>query len=224
MTNRREFVQSGVALAAAAASMRAGAVFSDARGAADASVLRPLRVLCDRSLAETAAYAVAAAGRGLPVSVFHGDVASAWMNEIEPLWKTQPVAVAGLTETGALFCLEYLARDYGMAVAYRVEHARRPAGAVRHAVAGPKPIAGWARALARAGGHWPARAAALAASYPPGLEPATPIPLLDVAASRAGASRALYSWMIVPAGRAPLRRAPDGATHASEAGRRLASP
>jgi hypothetical protein len=40
-------------------------------------------------------------------------------------WTKQPVAIAGLTAHGPLFCLERLAWDHGMRVVFRAEH---PAG------------------------------------------------------------------------------------------------
>lgn len=45
---------------------------------------------------------------------YSGDVGTPWLSHIEPLWRTQPQPIAGLTFGGAFFCLEHLARTYGL--------------------------------------------------------------------------------------------------------------
>jgi hypothetical protein len=57
--------------------------------------------------------------RGIATRPIANDVTSLWYSELHPLWKQQPVAIAGLTTYGALFCLERLAWDHGMRVLHR---------------------------------------------------------------------------------------------------------
>ena len=45
---------------------------------------------------------------------FSGDPGLLWMNTIEPALRTEPMRIAGFTSAPTLFCLQYLARDYGL--------------------------------------------------------------------------------------------------------------
>ena len=54
-----------------------------------------------------------------------GDITDLWFHDLDPQWKKQPVAIAGLTAHGPLFCLERLAWDHGMRVVSRVEQGSR---------------------------------------------------------------------------------------------------
>jgi len=45
---------------------------------------------------------------------FSGDPGVLWMNTIEPALRTEPMTIAGFTSAPTLFCLQYLARDYGL--------------------------------------------------------------------------------------------------------------
>jgi hypothetical protein len=76
-------------------------------------------VIVDRALAESAAFAAEAIAAGHTTRLFDRDVAALWMNEIEPRLRLGPVAIAGLTGAATLFCLDFLARDYGAHVVQR---------------------------------------------------------------------------------------------------------
>jgi hypothetical protein len=194
MQTRRAFVQSGIAVTALAAlPLRARDEFD-----AETSDARSLfKVVFDRTFAAGVAFGAEAARRGAPVQAIGSDLGGVWMNVLEPELKASPVAIAGLTGAAPLFCLELLARDYGLGVVYRIEHARLPGGGFRHAVTGHPVLASWQAHLA-ADENWGARAAELATAYPRALAPESPIALLDLAERPGRAAGSLYSWMLAP--------------------------
>lgn len=120
MTNRRDFVQSALALSGLAATPFAGWLARPLAARAD-SAAAPERVVIDRALPAAAAFAAAARRRGAAIALFDSDIGSLWMREIEPLWR-HGVPLAGLTAPATLFCLETFARDYCMRVAWYARH------------------------------------------------------------------------------------------------------
>ena len=56
-----------------------------------------------------------------------------WFDDIYHRWKESPVAIAGLTAQGQLFCFERLAWDQGLRVVFRAEH-----GAMEHCCPVPR--------------------------------------------------------------------------------------
>lgn len=54
--------------------------------------------------------------RPTTVHIFAGDPGKLWLQTIEPLLRTKPVAISGYTSASTLFCLQYLARDYGLSL------------------------------------------------------------------------------------------------------------
>ena len=126
MPDRREFIRSSIAVTAAAGFLRAEF--------AEAKHRKPLsRILYDRRTPEGTAFGAEAARRGVPVTGTGSDLGSVWMHEIEPRWQREPDAIAGLTAGASLFCLEYLARDYGLELVYRIEHSGLHGFRVHHA-------------------------------------------------------------------------------------------
>jgi hypothetical protein len=117
MVNRRNFVAGGAALAALTA---VPFVRSRAAGQRAARVPSAVQlVIVDRALPEASAFAAEAIAAGHDTRLFDRDVGALWMNEIEPRLRTGPVAIAGLTGVATLFCLDFLARDYGAHVVQR---------------------------------------------------------------------------------------------------------
>jgi hypothetical protein len=140
--------------------------------------------------------------RGAPVRVINdGDITNLWLRELQPAWKQRPVALAGITRSSTLFCLEQLAWIHGMRVAFHAEHVVLPSQKTLHNVQWRDdtlaPID--ERVLAAAGAGWSKRIADVFRSYHrtlpitaagpscAGLEPAMP----------PGASL-LTSWIIAP--------------------------
>jgi hypothetical protein len=52
---------------------------------------------------------------GVRVDAFQGDVGVPWFDAVEPLWRKGPQPIAGVTDGGAFFCLQQLARHHKLA-------------------------------------------------------------------------------------------------------------
>jgi hypothetical protein len=195
MQTRRAFMQYGIAVAGLAALPSAPREAFAAPASARVT-LAPFKVVFDRTFSEGAAFGAEAARRGAPVNAFGGDPGPFWMNVLEPELRRGTVAVAGLTSAPSLFCLELLARDYGLGVVYRIEH-ERIGGGFRHAVTGDAALADWPAGLA-GDFNWPARAAELATSHARVCAPERPIELLDLAERPGRGAESLFSWMLAP--------------------------
>lgn len=128
MTNRRQFLLSGLAASAATAAalsiLPAGAKTAQTP-AAIATVARSLnleRFVFDNRFAESVEAARIAAARGIEVAETAGDLTSLWYHDLDLRWRRAPMALAGMTTRGNLFVLETLAADRGMRVLSRREH------------------------------------------------------------------------------------------------------
>ena len=123
MASRRDFVRGGAALAALTVSP-----FRATLAHAETDLRRAPRdvdlVVVDRAFPEAQRFALEAARLGYRVQTFEHDVAPIWMNALEPRLRAGPVAIAGLTAPGTVFCLEILTAPYGAASLARSEHAR----------------------------------------------------------------------------------------------------
>src|SRR5580698_8523172 len=148
MINRRRFVQHSVAGSVIALvggiPVPAGAATSElSRGTSGLSrdgLLghNPFKLhiaIFDRRFAAGRRFAKSSEAHGIATRAIAGDVTSLWYSELHPLWKAaskdrsvqHPVAIAGLTTYGPLFCLERLAWEHGMRVLHRQEHDTRNA-------------------------------------------------------------------------------------------------
>jgi hypothetical protein len=164
------------------------------------------RVLFDNMSPEGAAFGTEAAAYGAATRAVGADLGSLWMYEIEPTWKYCPSAIAGLTSGTHLFCLELLARDYGMGLVYRVRHEISASDDCRHLVTGPAALSSWTDQLAASRRDWTSLAASLAMNCPSAIRAARDLDLVDLASCSAH-ERTLFSWVIAPIDGAPgLRR------------------
>ena len=120
MVDRRAFLAGSVFAAATVAtwSARGAAIAPKAATAAGS----PSIALVDRSLAGGDRVAADARARGLGVVEFSCDVAGVWMHELEPRLRAGPLTIVGHTSAATLFCLDFLARDYGARTVQRAEH------------------------------------------------------------------------------------------------------
>lgn len=89
-----------------------------------------LGVVCDTRFAESVAFGERSAARGLRAYAIAGDMTHLWYDEIYHRWKQGPLAIAGVTAHGPMFCFAELARDVRMRLVYRAEHAGSDPGAV----------------------------------------------------------------------------------------------
>jgi hypothetical protein len=211
MPTRRQFMRHAMATSVmAVCSPAADTVLAElrrsseeaSRGGSD-EPYQLFRVLFDDMSAEGASFGAEAAARGALTRAVGIDLGSIWMQEIEPRWKDGPIAIAGLTRGAALFCLELLARDYGMGVVYRVRHDVKANGQYRHALMGPTQLSSWSDRLTAAGGAWPSLAAALATACSSALRPCRDLGLVDLAGCSTLAARPLFSWVIAGADGVP---------------------
>jgi hypothetical protein len=195
MGNRREFIQAGIAVTAAASVTGAPAQ------AVTASPYRIHKVIYDARFAEPVRFAKAAESLGLQAHAIGGDMTALWYGELDGLWRKEPLAIAGMTRHGPMFCLELLARDHGMRLAYQAEHQIAEAE-VRHTVSGALPSLRRSGGLIEAGAAWPELMASLVADTPalPALNGAVGI----VTRTPAGgaAEEPLFTWVIGPVSQA----------------------
>lgn len=201
MTNRREFLQIGIATGAWPLASRA----AFAAGAPESPI--PLyKVVYDGRFGDSVAFATRARELGLRIHEIEGDITALWYHELDSRWRRgatndQPVAIAGLTGHGPLFCLERLAWDQRMRVVFRAEHAAAESGSMEHRLEGPLGMLRAALGLEAAEGRWAPRMADLIADCPQGRIEISKTRVVAPGAAAAEAE-ALYTWVIAPAGRA----------------------
>ncbi len=194
MTSRREFVQAG--LAVAALPVAAQAAF--AMAPASVPLVSLYRVLYDTRFPACIAFARRAAARGLAVHAMAGDMTRFWYDDLYYRWRQEPVAIAGLTAEGALFCLERLAWDQRMRVIYRGEHSPMAGGGVAHRFEGPEPLLPAEAEAAVAEAGWAGALADIVAECPRSRLPSSALQAVTPQAATAAPSEALFSWVIAP--------------------------
>jgi len=206
MLNRRGFLGAGLA---GCALPWLGAAASSAQ-AVPVAPLPLYRVVVDRRFQAATGFGDSVAARGAVVRAIRGDVTELWFYELAPRWRERPVPIAGLTGAEALFCLERLAWDAGLRVAYRGEH--RPVGdaALRHRLSGSACALAPAVSLAPGQGDWGHDWAARVAELVLACPRQAPSQLASMTVSGPQGSPALsvplYSWVIAErAAREPRR-------------------
>ncbi len=195
--NRREFLEAAAVSAVpaiAGASRRTDGPLENTC----LSVALPT-VLIDPRYREARSVGARLAARGASMLALpDGDITQVWLRHIGPEWKTQPLAVAGLTGRAALFCLEQFALNCGLRVVFHAEHVVHREGRTEHRILRGADAAGLSvRDLNLAGWLWPARIAEALAAHPRqtgrvrfGLSDAGLTPTLPAGA------RLLSSWII----------------------------
>lgn len=198
MTDRRLFLQ---ASAATAAVPFVGLPFGTA-SAAPAAGPAPIPIhtlVYDPHFAESRDFAEEGRSQGVDVHAIDGDVTRLWTDHLRDLWSREPVAIAGLTGQGALFCLEQLAWGAGLRVVFQADHARSGSGAVEHAVFASTGAGPLAALLEAAGQDYGRAAAAIVSRRPAG---ARQVLWRSGASFDPAAPEPLVSWVIAPLGAA----------------------
>jgi hypothetical protein len=153
MTSRREVLKAAAALP----------LVTGATRIVDAAVRKRivLHVLVDERHAAARRVGSHLASRGATVhTIPDGDITQVWLRQIAPAWRREPVAVAGLTERPALFCLEQFALACGLRVVFHNEHVVHSADPTEHGLLRGARAAGLCAAdLTRARSLWPERIA-----------------------------------------------------------------
>jgi hypothetical protein len=170
MTNRREFLQTGVAVSALSLAIDSLPAAAASASTADARRVAPYKAIFDPRYSEGRTFAQAAGALGIPIrAIEEGDVTDYWYDELDLLWRQGPVAIAGLTQFGPMFVLEQMANERGMRVVLRIEHQARPNGTFAHVMSAPAETVALAARLIEQGTHWPSAMAAAAARCPANL-------------------------------------------------------
>jgi hypothetical protein len=137
MRNRREFLQIGLASSALPilAGERSEASFYDS-----VHRLWIREVVVEMSSPLARAFRAEAVERGLDTHAIHDDITDLWYNVLNRQWKSAPAALAGITLSTSLFCLETFARDYGMRVCFRALHDKAEPGPIVSWIIAPRGI------------------------------------------------------------------------------------
>ena len=159
MPNRRMFLQSGAAVSAIAMN---GAIVRSANALSGRSHVTLVRAIYDDRYAEGRRFAAAVGAHGVATRALdEGDITRFWYDELDAIWRHEPVAVAGFTQYGPMFVTERFAAERGMDLALRVEHRSDGNGTLAHVVTGPGETVALAADIANAGSDWPGLMATL---------------------------------------------------------------
>lgn len=156
MTNRREFLQAGVA--ATALPLAVGSMLKPASAAAAAGELGiPIyKAIFDERYAEGRAFGEQVARNGVVAHAFaDGNITDFWYDELDLLWRETPVAIAGLTQFGPMFVLDRLGRERGLQTVLRIEHRPEAGALLRHVMTGPAETLRLVSRLGSEGMAWP---------------------------------------------------------------------
>lgn len=197
MASRREFLQLGMAALALPITVHPPFSATPAIKPASDTSVGLYKAVFDERFSESVAFAEEVKALGKPVvHGIKGDITDLWFHELHALWKRKPVAVAGLTGHGAVFCLERLAWDHRMRVVYRGEHQRLPDGRMQHLLSGPPSMLHEAEDLNSSGADWPKLIARLVTRCPVVRPRTTEATIVGAVAPRTDNPDPLISWVI----------------------------
>ena len=156
MTNRRDFLRTGMSVSALPLTVNGllspNAAFAHIEGKSIAIH----KAIFDDRYTESRTFAGTIGGFGVPLrAIANGDITELWYDELDLLWREQPAVIAGSTQFGPMFVLEQLANERGMRVALRAEHRARTDGTVAHILSGPAETVALAERLRQQGADWP---------------------------------------------------------------------
>ena len=196
MPNRREILQIGIA--ATAWPLASQAVRAAGSGSEDPVPL--YRVIYDRRFGDSVEFARRAEALGLPTHAIEGDMTRFWYDDLYHQWQRGPVAIAGLTAHGPMFCFEQLGRDQGMKLVFRAEH-RLAEDRVDHDFLGPTSMLAGSARVREAGPRWSACMADVVARCPSGRAELSAARAATVTTGGLGNPGAapLYTWVVAPA-------------------------
>jgi hypothetical protein len=205
MSNRREFIFQGLAVAAATGiATQPALAAAPAGGDLEAGTSPVTRVVTDTRYDDSVAFARVLAGRGHALEPIEGDVTRLWLDRLEPALRAQPAAIAGLTTERSFLCLEMFASSHGLRTVFHAEHLYLGGGHIEHSLRAPAELLARAAPLANPATHWPEHAAQLVAAYRTGRRPAPGRRLYATRITRAVQPEveALVSWVLAPLPRA----------------------
>jgi hypothetical protein len=124
MTNRRQFIQSGLALSALSFTELAAMRTAVAGNQTSVPVLE--NFIYDSRYPESIDAARTIAAQGIALREIAGDLTDLWYGSYSEQWRQQPMTLAGVTALDALFVLETLAHDHGMRVIHKAVYPHKP--------------------------------------------------------------------------------------------------
>ena len=204
--SRREFLQTGIAASVLPLGLGGwrleGGTAEGSSSDAERASLPLYKVLFDRRFAPSVTFARAAEALGADTSGFDGDLTDMWFRDLSLRWAREPVAVAGLTAHGPLFCLERWGWDHGLRVVYRTQHDRLEGGRAGHAIRGPGAVVRRVREALRESGPWSRQLARAMTSCPPGETASITDNVITEDGREIDHDEPLFSWVIAPYRRA----------------------
>jgi hypothetical protein len=203
MKSRREFLQMGVAALSLPIAAGKGVAATPSAKPNQTAPSGPApvpvyKIIFDTRFADSVSFAEEAGRLGATIHGIRGDMTDLWYYDLDARWKKSPVAIAGLTGHGPIFCLEQLAWNHRMRVVFRTEHRYLPDGRVEHSLTGPESLLKDAASL-RDDVMWPVRIADMIVNCPSAR--AKPAQTTVVTASRKAGPKdreTLFSWVIAP--------------------------
>jgi hypothetical protein len=235
MTNRREFLRTGLAASALPLAINGLLSASDAAAMGVVPSVRLQSAVFDGRYAEGLTFAREIARYGVRAEALDAGDVTAVYEALDLAWRGAPTPIAGFTQFGPMFVLERLANERGLKLALVVEHRVRAGGEIAHVVWSDPETAALAVRLSAQRADWPAIMAALAAHcradvaarvaqtivLPGGApvldsgasEPESVIHYYAQSAVQTGLGvpldGPLFSWTLVPAPRRAMRRMPE---------------
>jgi hypothetical protein len=200
MQSRREFIQAGLAASVVPVALPIRDAMSPAL---DVSIVSSSRhalyaVVCDVRSRCSTELAREAARLGTKVVRTAGDITDFWFDELSRRWTQAPVAIAGLTAHGPLFCLERFGWDHGLRVAFRGTHRLLDRRGVEHTLTGPLRTVASAH-CALADDEWPTYLARLLVSCAVTQDTASTTVRSAIVGDRTvEIDDTLFSWVIAP--------------------------
>jgi len=193
--SRRHVIKSAVALPSAA--FVGGALAPWAAGLARSQTLALERCIYDVRFAEANDIAQLIGARGVALSPIADDLMDLWYDDLDVLWKSQPMPLAGITLPEALFVLETLALDRQMRVVYRGRHSTVEDGRIAHTLAGPAALVERFAALPP-DADWQSELAAAMTECPLGAPEPAEVRFVTDAPGLSIRDEPLVSWIIAP--------------------------
>src|SRR5580658_560711 len=158
--NRRKFCLTSVAAAISGAAGGLTCVPAAAQAAPTAALssIQFYKFIYDRRYSAGRAFGAAAldARSSAGIAAIVGDMTALWSRDLRLRWSAGGGAIAGMTTARTLLCLEQLARDHGMRVVIRAEHAISEGHEIAHRLSASETMIARLKS-ALAAEDWPAK-------------------------------------------------------------------
>ena len=118
MANRRQFIKCGLTFSTLP--LAGLSSYNMAVAAPQGEEIFTLEsFVADKRYSESVATAQSLKAQGVPIAEISGDMTELWVSQYAKQWKQQPMTLAGVTGSDALFVLETLAPEYGMRLIHK---------------------------------------------------------------------------------------------------------